>query len=392
MTKLEVVGGVCCHWHRGSMCACQITDSWYHTDACAQHAAAAVNRQPACVRDSQLEAGGNRGNPTTPHQPPPTPTNLTDPNRCCDCSQHRANPLEPAPGAGPPSMRGFLSFILRKLGGPAPQGSSQWLTREHSSSNSSDTMLSSSRTFARSVASAVHGVVRTTPLRSSCAVAAANARRCNATDALRSMIDEQLDSMRADGKYKAERIITSPQQAEISVEGSDAPVLNFCANNYLGLAHNPDVEAAAVEAIKSRGFGLSSVRFICGTQDMHRDLEKVVADFHGMESAILYPSCFDANAGLFEALLDERDAVISDELNHASIIDGIRLCKAQRKRFKHMDMADLEAQLKAVESARTKLIVTDGVFSMDGDVAPLNEICDLAEKYAACGRVVCVGG
>jgi len=198
-------------------------------------------------------------------------------------------------------------------------------------------------------------------------------------------INTQLDDMRASGKYKAERIITSPQQAEITVEGTDKPVLNFCANNYLGLSNNEDVKAAAVEAIGSHGFGLSSVRFICGTQDIHRDLEQKVAEFHGMESAILYPSCFDANAGLFEALLGPEDAVISDELNHASIIDGIRLCKAQRHRFKHMDLEDLEAKLIEVQdTAKVKLIATDGVFSMDGDVAPLKGICDLADKYELC--------
>lgn len=195
------------------------------------------------------------------------------------------------------------------------------------------------------------------------------------------MIDGQLAAMRASGTYKPERIITSPQDAEISVAGREGTVLNFCANNYLGLSNNADVMEHAKLAMESRGYGLSSVRFICGTQDKHRQLEQRVADFHGMEDAILYPSCFDANAGLFEALLGPEDAVISDELNHASIIDGIRLCKAQRKRFKHMDMEDLEKTLKEVaDTARIKLIATDGVFSMDGDVAPLPEICTLAEK------------
>jgi glycine C-acetyltransferase len=158
---------------------------------------------------------------------------------------------------------------------------------------------------------------------------------------------------------------------------------NFCANNYLGLSSHPALLAAAKEALDTHGFGLSSVRFICGTQDIHKQLERKVAEFHGMEDAILFPSCFDANAGIFEAILGKEDAIISDELNHASIIDGIRLCKAERSRYKHMDMADLEEKLKAAAGARTRLIVTDGVFSMDGDVAPLKEIVALAKKYDA---------
>jgi glycine C-acetyltransferase len=160
-------------------------------------------------------------------------------------------------------------------------------------------------------------------------------------------------------------------------------VINFCANNYVGLASHPDVVAAAHAALDSHGFGLSSVRFICGTQDIHKQLEATIARFHGMEDAILFPSCFDANAGIFEALLSKDDAIISDSLNHASIIDGIRLCKAQRHLYAHMDLADLEAKLQAAAGARTRLIVTDGVFSMDGDVAPLKEIVALAKKYNA---------
>lgn len=172
-----------------------------------------------------------------------------------------------------------------------------------------------------------------------------------------------------------------PQGAEISV-GGDA-VLNFCANNYLGLSNHPAVEQAAADTLKERGFGLSSVRFICGTQDIHKQLESAISAFHGTEDTILYPSCFDANAGLFEAVLNKDDAILTDELNHASIIDGIRLCKAERHRFKHMDMADLEQKLKDTQHCRTRLIATDGVFSMDGDVAPLQEIVALAEKYDA---------
>jgi len=160
-------------------------------------------------------------------------------------------------------------------------------------------------------------------------------------------------------------------------------VLNFCANNYLGLSNHPRVMEAAKRAIDSRGFGMSSVRFICGTQDIHKELEDKIAKFHGMEEAILFPSCFDANAGFFEAILTPEDGLISDELNHASIIDGIRLCKAEKKRFKHMDMRDLEEKLKEIQHKRIKVIVTDGVFSMDGDVAPLPEIVNLAKKYDA---------
>jgi len=168
------------------------------------------------------------------------------------------------------------------------------------------------------------------------------------------------------------------------VTESTKPVLNFCANNYLGLSDDPAVVAAAKAALDSHGFGLSSVRFICGTQDIHKQLEKKIAEFHGKEDAILYASCFDANAGIFEALLREpEDAIISDELNHASIIDGIRLCKAERFRYTHLSMTDLEEKLKSASSKRLKLVATDGVFSMDGDIAPLNEICDLADKHGA---------
>ncbi len=161
------------------------------------------------------------------------------------------------------------------------------------------------------------------------------------------------------------------------------PLQNFCANNYLGLSNHPELIKAAKDTLDTHGFGLSSVRFICGTQDIHKQLEKKIAAFHGMEDAILFPSCFDANAGIFEAILSKEDAVISDELNHASIIDGIRLCKAERHRYKHMDMVDLEERLKATQHARVRLIVTDGVFSMDGDVAPLKDIMKLAKKYDA---------
>jgi glycine C-acetyltransferase len=184
------------------------------------------------------------------------------------------------------------------------------------------------------------------------------------------------------GLFKRERQISSPQQAEIRVTGG-APVLNMCANNYLGLANHPAVVAAAREALDQWGFGLASVRFICGTQSIHKQLEAKLSEFLGTADTILYGSCFDANGGLFETLLDENDAVISDELNHASIIDGIRLSKAARFRYKNGDMADLEAKLREASSARHRLIATDGVFSMDGYIAKLPEICDLADKYQA---------
>jgi len=194
-------------------------------------------------------------------------------------------------------------------------------------------------------------------------------------------IQAEIGKIRIDGLFKAERVIESPQGASIRV--GDAEVLNFCANNYLGLADDPRIVAAAKQAIDQWGYGLASVRFICGTQDVHKQLEQRISAFLGTEDTILYSSCFDANGGLFETLLGEQDAVISDELNHASIIDGIRLCKARRFRYRNRDMADLEAQLQASADARRRLIATDGVFSMDGYVAPLDVICDLAERYDA---------
>jgi glycine C-acetyltransferase len=195
-------------------------------------------------------------------------------------------------------------------------------------------------------------------------------------------ISSELDEIRSAGLFKAERVIVSPQGSSIRV-GDGKEVLNLCANNYLGLADDPRIVAAAKEALDHWGYGLASVRFICGTQDVHKQLEQRVSGFLGTEDTILYSSCFDANGGLFETLLSEQDAVISDELNHASIIDGIRLSKARRLRYRNRDMADLEAQLKACADARRRLIATDGVFSMDGYVAPLGEICDLADRYGA---------
>ena len=195
-------------------------------------------------------------------------------------------------------------------------------------------------------------------------------------------LEQQLDDIRERGLYKTERIITGPQNASIPIAGGQQ-VLNLCANNYLGLADHPEIIAAAKHALDEWGFGLASVRFICGTQEIHKDLEASLSRFLGMEDTILYPSCFDANGGLFETILTAEDAVISDELNHASIIDGIRLSKAQRHRYKHNDMADLEARLQAASGARYRLIATDGAFSMDGTIANLRGICDLADKYAA---------
>jgi glycine C-acetyltransferase len=195
------------------------------------------------------------------------------------------------------------------------------------------------------------------------------------------LIDE-LDAIKSNGLYKNERIITSKQGAKIDT-ASQKNVLNFCANNYLGLASDEQVIEAGIETIKKNGFGLSSVRFICGTQNIHKELEQKTAAFLEMEDCILYASAFDANAGLFEPLLSSQDAVISDEFNHASIIDGIRLCKANRFRYKHNDMDDLEEQLKAASGSRRKLIVTDGSFSMDGTIAQLDKICDLADQYGA---------
>ena len=201
---------------------------------------------------------------------------------------------------------------------------------------------------------------------------------------MKEMINEELISIKKAGTWKAERVINTPQAAWIGVKGESSKLLNFCANNYLGLSSHPEVITAGKEALDSHGAGLSSVRFICGTMDIHVKLEKQIAAFHSKDDAILYASCFDANAGLFEALLKPEDAVFSDELNHASIIDGIRLCKAQKYRYKHLDMIDLESQLKSAQAkARMKLIVTDGVFSMDGDMAPMKRIIELAEKYNA---------
>ncbi|MBS0212579.1 MAG: glycine C-acetyltransferase [Proteobacteria bacterium] len=195
---------------------------------------------------------------------------------------------------------------------------------------------------------------------------------------------DELDSIRAQGLFKSERVIASPQSAEITL-ADGRKVLNFCANNYLGLADHPDIIAAAKSALDTHGFGMASVRFICGTQDLHKQLEKTIADFFGKQDTILYAACFDANGGLYEPLLGEEDAIISDALNHASIIDGVRLCKARRFRYANCDMADLEAQLQAADAAgaRTKMISTDGVFSMDGFIAPLDEITALAAKYGA---------
>ena len=194
----------------------------------------------------------------------------------------------------------------------------------------------------------------------------------------------ELDQLRAQGLFKAERVIVSPQSAEIAL-ADGRKVLNFCANNYLGLADHPEVIAAAKAALDTHGFGMASVRFICGTQDLHKQLEAQIARFFGKDDTILYAACFDANGGLFEPLLGEQDAIISDALNHASIIDGIRLCKAQRFRYANCDMADLERQLQAADAAgaRTKLITTDGAFSMDGFIAPLDRITELAHKYGA---------
>ena len=191
-----------------------------------------------------------------------------------------------------------------------------------------------------------------------------------------------LEDLKTKGLYKSERIITSPQCANIEVN-AEQKVLNMCANNYLGLADHPEVVKAAKEGLEQRGYGLSSVRFICGTQDIHKELENKLSEFLGTDDTILYSSCFDANGGLFETLLTKEDAIISDELNHASIIDGVRLCKAARFRYKNSDMEDLEKQLQAASGARFKLIATDGVFSMDGYIAKLKEICDLADKYDA---------
>jgi glycine C-acetyltransferase len=198
-------------------------------------------------------------------------------------------------------------------------------------------------------------------------------------------VSSMLDQIRSAGLYKDERVITDAQKSRVGVVGSGAPVLNLCANNYLGLANHPRVINAAKRAMDSHGYGLASVRFICGTQDIHKQLEADLSDFLGTQDTILYSSCFDANGGLFETLLSDQDAVISDQLNHASIIDGIRLCKAKRFRYANNDMADLEAKLKDADAAgaRFKLISTDGVFSMDGHICHLDKVCELADKYQA---------
>lgn len=202
-------------------------------------------------------------------------------------------------------------------------------------------------------------------------------------DSARSLLQNDLDEIRKNGLFKNERVIESPQAANITVGGRE--VLNMCANNYLGLANNKELEQAAIKAIESYGLGLASVRFICGTQTIHKELEKKIAAFHGTEDTILYCSCFDANGGLFETILGETDAIISDSLNHASIIDGVRLCKAKRYRYEHNNLTELETHLKDAKASGCPkiMITTDGVFSMDGDIAPLKEICTLAEKYGA---------
>lgn len=199
---------------------------------------------------------------------------------------------------------------------------------------------------------------------------------------LEQQLQEELKNIKEDGLYKDERVITSPQGAEVTLD-SGKKVIIMCANNYLGLSSHPKIIEGAQNALESHGYGMSSVRFICGTQDIHKTLEKKIADFLGLEDSILYAAAFDANGGVFEPLFSKEDAIISDSLNHASIIDGVRLCKAARYRYAHSDMADLEEQLKKSQEQRNRIIVTDGVFSMDGDIAKLNEICDLAEKYNA---------
>ena len=202
-----------------------------------------------------------------------------------------------------------------------------------------------------------------------------------AYDSLKQVLEVQIADIRARGLYKSERWLLGPQGVDIRVE--QGPVLNFCANNYLGLANHPEIVQAAKEGLNTYGYGMASVRFICGTQDLHKRLEQAVSSFLGTEDTILYSSCFDANGGLFEALVDERDAVISDALNHASLIDGIRLCKATRFRYAHADMGELEMRLQEARGSRLRLIVTDGVFSMDGDLAKLDRIVELAERYDA---------
>jgi len=200
-------------------------------------------------------------------------------------------------------------------------------------------------------------------------------------DSYRAQLRDELDAIRGAGTFKAERVISSPQGAAIRVPQGE--VINFCANNYLGLAANPAIIAAARQALEERGFGMASVRFICGTQDLHKELERTISRFHGTDDTILYSSCFDANGGLFETILDDHDAIISDQLNHASIIDGVRLCKADRFRYANSNMAELEEILTQTQHHRRRMIATDGVFSMDGYLVKLAEICDLAERYNA---------
>ncbi|MFY0675168.1 MAG: glycine C-acetyltransferase [Bacteroidia bacterium] len=199
---------------------------------------------------------------------------------------------------------------------------------------------------------------------------------------LKTQLQDELQQIEDGGIYKRERVITTPQGAEIKVDSGDEVII-MCANNYLGLSSHPDVVQAAKDALDSHGYGMSSVRFICGTQDIHKTLEKKIAEFYGTEDTILYAAAFDANGGVFEPLFGKDDAIISDALNHASIIDGVRLCKAARYRYKHSDMSDLEEQLKAAQAQKNRIIVTDGVFSMDGDIAKMDEICALADKYDA---------
>ena len=199
--------------------------------------------------------------------------------------------------------------------------------------------------------------------------------------AMKSWLQDEIEGIREAGLFKGERIMTTAQGPR--VDTPDGPTINFCANNYLGMADHPEVVAAVVEGMRTHGFGMASVRFICGTQDIHKTLEQRISDFLGTEDTILYTSCFDANTGLFETLLGAADAIISDGLNHASIIDGVRLCRAKKAIFRHFDMADLEEKLKEAESARFRMVATDGVFSMQGDVARLREICDLADRYDA---------
>ena len=202
-------------------------------------------------------------------------------------------------------------------------------------------------------------------------------------NAFKTHLTKELQDIKDAGLYKNERIITTPQKADIEVENTPGEVLNFCANNYLGLSDNQRLIDAAKKAMDCRGYGMSSVRFICGTQDLHKELEKAISDYFHTEDTILYAACFDANGGLFEPLFGPEDAIISDSLNHASIIDGVRLCKAKRLRYANADMADLEEKLKEAQDCRFRIIATDGVFSMDGNVAPMDKICELAEKYDA---------